>query len=87
LGAEQGQVLRMVLGEGARLVLAALAIGGVASVMLSSLLSGLLYEIEPTDPVTFVTVGAVLAVVALVAAFVPTRRATRVDPIDALRAE
>jgi putative ABC transport system permease protein len=87
LGAEQGQVLRMVLGEGARLVLAALAIVGVASVMLSSLLSGLLYEIEPTDPVTFVTVGAVLAVVALVAAFVPTRRATRVDPIDALRAE
>ena len=87
LGAEEGQVLRMVMGEGARLVLGALLIGGVASVMLSQFLSGLLFEIEPTDPVTFVVVGAVLAAVALVAAFIPARRATRVDPIDALRAE
>jgi predicted permease len=87
LGAEEGQVLRMVLGEGARLVLGALLLGGVASVLLSQFLSGLLFEIEPTDPVTFVAVGAVLALVALVAAFVPARRATRVDPIDALRAE
>ncbi len=87
LGAEEGQVLRMVMGEGARLVLSELLIGGVASVMLSRLLSGLLFEIEPTDPVTFVAVGAVLAGVALLAAFVPARRATRVDPIDALRAE
>jgi predicted permease len=87
LGAEQGQVLRMVLGEGARLVAGALVIGGVASVLLSRLLSGLLFEIEPTDPLTFVAVATVLAVVALIAAFVPARRATRVDPIDALRAE
>ena len=87
LGAEEGQVLRMVLWEGARLVLGALLLGGLASVLLSQFLSGLLFEIEPTDPVTFVVVGAVLAAVALVAAFVPARRATRVDPIDALRAE
>ena len=87
LGAEQGQVLRMVMGEGARLVLGALVLGGVASVLLSRFLSGLLFEIEPTDPVTFVAVGAVLAAVALLAAYVPARRATRVDPIDALRAE
>ena len=87
LGAEEGQVLRMVLGEGARLVLGALLLGGVASVMLSRLLSGLLFEIEPTDPLTFVAVGAVLAGVALLAAYIPARRATRVDPIDALRAE
>ena len=77
----------MVLGEGARLVFGALLLGGVASIMLSQFLSGLLFEIEPTDPVTFLAVGAVLAAVALVAAFVPARRATRVDPIDALRAE
>ena len=87
LGAEEGQVLRMVLAEGARLVLGALLLGGLASVLLSQFLSGLLFEIEPTDPVTFVVVGAVLAAVALVAAFVPARRATRVEPIDALRAE
>ena len=87
LGAEEGQVLRMVMGEGARLVLGALVLGGVASVLLSRFLSGLLFEIEPTDPVTFVAVGTVLAAVALLAAYVPARRAMRVDPIDALRAE
>ena len=87
LGAEKDQVLRMVLGEGAWLVLGALLLGGVASVMLSRLLSGLLFEIEPTDPSTFVVVGMVLAGVALLAAYIPARRATRVDPIDALRAE
>ena len=64
-----------------------LILRGVASIMLSQFLSGLLFEIEPTDPVTFLAVGAVLAAVALLAAFVPARRATRVDPIDALRAE
>ena len=62
-------------------------LGSVASVMLSGLLSGLLFEIEPTDPLTFVAVGTVLAGVALLAAYIPARRATRVDPIDALRAE
>jgi ABC-type antimicrobial peptide transport system permease subunit len=69
------------------LVLGALVLGGVASVLLSRFLSGLLFEIEPTDPLTFVAVGTVLAAVALLAAFVPARRATRVDPIDALRAD
>ena len=80
-------MLRMVMGEGARLVLGALVLGGVASMMLSGLLSGLLFEIQPTDPVTFVAVAVVLSGVALLAAFVPARRATRVDPIDALKAE
>ena len=87
LGAEQGQVLRMVMGEGARLVLGALVLGGAASVLLSRFLSGLLFEIEPSDPATFVAVGTVLAGVALLAAYIPARRAIRVDPIDALRAE
>jgi ABC-type antimicrobial peptide transport system permease subunit len=65
----------------------ALALGGVASVLLSRFLSGLLFEIEPTDPFTFVGVGTVLAAVAMLAAFIPVRRATRVDPLDALRSE
>ena len=60
LGAEEGDVLRMVMREGARLVLGALVLGGVASMMLSGLLSGLLFEIQPTDPVTFVAVAVVL---------------------------
>ena len=77
----------MVMGEGGRLVLGSLLLGGVASVLLSRFLSGLLFEIEPTDPLTFVAVGTVLAAVALLAAFVLARRAIRVDPIDALRAE
>jgi putative ABC transport system permease protein len=55
--------------------------------MLSRLLSSLLFEIEPTDALTFVVVGTVLAGVALLAAYIPARRATRVDQIDALRAE
>jgi len=59
----------------------------VASVLLSRFLSGLLFEIEPTDPFTFVGVGTVLAAVAMLAAFIPARRATRVDPLDALRSE
>ena len=77
----------MVMGEGGRLVLGSLLLGGVASVLLSRFLSGLLFEIEPTDPLTLVAVGTVLAAVALLAAFVLARRAIRVDPIDALRAE
>ncbi len=64
-------MLRMVLGEGGRLVRGAPLLGGLASVMLSRLLSGLLFEIEPTDPLTFVAVGTVLAAVALLATFVP----------------
>jgi putative ABC transport system permease protein len=87
LGARQTQVLGMVLGEGA--LLAAIAVvGGVgAAVFLSRFLADLLFGVTPTDPVTYVVVGAALGLVALVAAYVPARRATRVDPMEALRAE
>jgi putative ABC transport system permease protein len=87
LGANQQRVLSMVLREGA--VLAALGIGiGVAgAVLLSSLMTGLLFEVDPIDPFTFLVVGLVLASVSIVASYIPARRATQVDPLEALRAD
>jgi len=87
LGAQREQVLAMVLGEGALLAVGSLAVGGVAALLLSRFLGGLLYEVPGTDPLTYVAVGLVLTVVALVAAWVPARRATRVDPMVALRSD
>jgi putative ABC transport system permease protein len=87
LGAEQRQVLRMVLAEGALLAAGALVVGAIAARSLSGFLVGLLFEVSATDPATYIGVGAVLAVVAIVASYVPARRATRVDPMQALRSE
>ena len=87
LGAERRQVLGMVLREGVLLASGALLVGGVAALTLSRFLVGLLYEVEATDPATYAGVGLTLAVVALLAAYVPARRATRVDPMEALRSE
>ncbi len=85
LGALPGGVLRMVLGQGMRLVLLGLAIGVGSAFALSRLFSSLLYETTPTDPPTYAAVAAVLALVAAVSCFVPARRATTVDPMVALR--
>ncbi|MDX1495392.1 MAG: FtsX-like permease family protein, partial [Longimicrobiales bacterium] len=87
LGAEQSQVLGMVLREGALLAAGALVVGVVAAVGLSRFLVELLFEVSATDPGTYAAVGAVLAVVALLASYVPARRATKVDPMQALRSE
>jgi predicted permease len=87
LGAQRTQVLGMVLGEGALLAVIAVIGGGLAAVFLSRFLADLLFGVTPTDPATYVAVGAALALVALVAAYVPARRATRVDPMEALRSE
>ena len=87
LGAQQGQVLQMVLREGVVLAVGALIVGGGAALFLSRFLVGLLYEVEATDPTTYGAVGAVLCAVALLAAYVPARRATQVDPMQALRSE
>jgi putative ABC transport system permease protein len=87
LGAQQGQVLAMVMKEGALLAIGSLIVGGVAALGLSRFLVGFLFEVEVTDPATYLSVGAVLCLVALVAAYVPTRRATLVDPMEALRSE
>jgi predicted permease len=85
LGAEPGAVLRMVLGQGMALVLAGLAVGLAGSLLLTRVLGGLLFEIEPTDPTTLAAVSALLLVVAAAACFIPARRATLVQPIIALR--
>ena len=85
LGAEPGAVLRMVLGQGMALVAVGLAIGLAGSFLLTRVLDGLLFEIEPTDPTTLVAVSTLLLVVAAAACFIPARRATLVQPIIALR--
>ena len=87
LGAERNSVLRMVLREGALLVGGALVIGAAAAWYLSRFLSELLYQVETGDPVTYVGVALVLSAVAMVASAIPARRATRVDPMVALRNE
>jgi putative ABC transport system permease protein len=87
LGARQDQVLGMVLREGGILAAIALVVGGIGASLLSSFLRGILYDVDSADPITFAVVGTVLVGVALVAAWLPARRATRVDPADSLRAE
>ncbi|MEK6321117.1 MAG: ABC transporter permease [Acidobacteriota bacterium] len=87
LGARRGAVLRLVLKEGLLLVCTGIGMGLVAAAAVSRLLGSFLYGISPTDALTFVTIPFVLAVVALVASYVPARRATNVDPMIALRYE
>jgi putative ABC transport system permease protein len=87
LGAQQKDVLRLVLGQGARIAFFGVAIGLAAAAALARLLSSLLFSVSASDPVTFAAVAVLLATVALLACYVPARRALRVDPIIALRYE
>jgi len=87
LGAQSADVLRLVVGSGIRLSLAGTAIGLVAALGLTPVLQSLLFGITPTDPETFLEVAILLTAVALLASYLPALRATRVDPIVALRAE
>ncbi len=87
LGAQTGDVLRMVLGQGLRLAAAGVAIGIVAAFAMSRVIATLLYDVRPFDPMTMVSVALLVALVAIVACWVPARRATRVAPTVALRCE
>jgi putative ABC transport system permease protein len=87
LGAQRVDVLRLVVRETVPMIGAGIVIGGVAAFGLTRFLRSLLYEIAPSDPATFATVALLLAAVGVVAAMVPARRASRVDPILALRNE
>ncbi|HEV3277294.1 MAG TPA: ABC transporter permease [Terriglobia bacterium] len=87
LGAERSNVLKLVMGHGFKLTLIGVGLGIGGSFAATRYLSSLLYGVKPTDPITFAAVSAVLVTVALVASYIPARRATRIDPMVALRYE
>jgi putative ABC transport system permease protein len=87
IGARPADVVRMVLGEGGRLAIAGVVLGSVLALAGARLIRGLLFDVSATDPLTFAAVAVGLLTVALVASYVPARRATRVDPLIALRGD
>src|SRR5262249_3152265 len=87
LGASTTAIRRKVLLDGGRLAALGLALGLVASLVLDRLMSSLLFGVKPTDPLSFGVAAIVLAIVALAACYIPARRATRIDPLVALKYE
>ena len=87
LGADQRKIMSMVLGQGLRLAVVGTALGLAGAYGLTRLLANFLFGVKPSDPLTFSIVAVILIVVTLLAAFVPTKKAMRVDPVLALRQE
>jgi predicted permease len=87
LGAQRLDVLRMILGDGARMMLVGAFVGLVAALALTRLMASMLFEVRPTDPVTFVVVVVLLSGISLFACYLPARRAAKVEPMVALRYE
>ncbi|MGH9938693.1 MAG: FtsX-like permease family protein, partial [Blastocatellia bacterium] len=85
LGARGSDVLRLALGQGMRLAMTGAALGLLAAFALTRLMKGLLFGVEATDPLTFTVIALLLMVVALLACWIPARRATKVDPLASLR--
>ncbi|HEU4386285.1 MAG TPA: ABC transporter permease [Blastocatellia bacterium] len=87
LGAQPGDVLRLILGQGLKLVLAGVAIGLPAAIALTSSIEALLFDVQPNDPLTLTGMVVILTLAAVLACWIPARRATRVDPMISLRCE
>ena len=87
LGAQKEDILRLILGHGAKLTLIGVATGIAAALGLSRFLSSLLFGVKPTDPLTLFGVTIMLVLVTLLACYIPARRAMRVDPMVALKYE
>ena len=87
LGAKPSQIIGMVVGQNLRIVALGLGVGLLAAIPATRLLRGLLYQVGPNDPATFVAIGVMLSVVAIVASYLPARRGTQVDPVVTLKSE
>ena len=87
LGAQGGDILRLITGQRLKLTLAELALGMAGAFALTRVMAPLLYGVTATDPLTFILISLTLAGVALLACWLPTQRATKVDPMIALRGE
>jgi putative ABC transport system permease protein len=87
LGASSGAVTQLVLSDGVRLGSVGLVVGLGTAIAATRTLSSLLYSVSAGDPITFVATGAIVAIVALAASYIPARRAMRIDPVEALRAD
>src|SRR6185369_128819 len=87
LGAQTSNVMKLILGQGLKLAAVGVALGLLGALAFTRMLKGLLFGISASDPLTFTLLAALLVGVALLACWIPARRATKVDPLEALRSE